>query len=228
MCDECGCGESVVMNKSVTEANDIIAHQIWHMLQDNGILCVNIMGAPGSGKTTFIEGIAGYLDSKKLCVIQGDLESDIDKRRLEKRGIATYQINTHSGCHLNAEMINNALLRLNLKDKKYLLIENVGNLVCPAGVKLGQHMDVVVSSVAEGSDKPKKYPHIFLDSKMIIISKSDLAGAVEFDEQSYTNDLKNINGKAKIVKTSSKDEATFKKAAHVLEHERAHLTKHVH
>ena len=252
MCEECGCGhahkkiddhdkgndnnpnQNIEINKSVTEANDAIAHQIWHFLKDKNILCINLMGAPGSGKTTFIEGLVGFaketggfIDPKEIAVIQGDLESDIDKKRLEEKNIQCHQINTHSGCHLNAAMINKVLLNMdekfNLNNKKFLIIENVGNLVCPAGVKIGQHMNIVISSTTEGSDKPKKYPIIFYDAGLVVISKYDLKEAVEFDEESYIKDIKNINSKASIAKVSSKKPETFSEVAGFIKHEREHL-----
>jgi hydrogenase nickel incorporation protein HypB len=231
MCEDCGCLESekkIIVNKSVTQVNDLLAHQIYHNLQDKKVICINLMGAPGSGKTTFIEGLISYIPTKELVVIQGDLESDIDKIRLKKLGVNTYQINTHSGCHLNAEMINKALLNINFEGKKYLIIENVGNLVCPAGVQIGQHMDIVVSSTAEGYDKPKKYPIIYLNAKLIIISKYDIKDAVDFDEEKFLFDIKNINSKAKIVKTTSKDKESFKEAAFFFKHQREHIIENKH
>jgi len=231
MCQECGCEDeehtTITVNKSLTEHNDKIAHNTWHSLQDKEILCVNILGAPGSGKTSLIEGLSAHIEASAIAVIQGDLESNVDKERLEKQGIDTFQINTHSGCHLTAQLIADALLNMKLSGKKYLFIENVGNLVCPAGVKIGQHMDIVVSAVTEGSDKPKKYPIIFDGARIIIISKYNLAEAVDFDEAQYTSDVKEINTKAKILKTT-KDKESFKAIADFLAHEREHLLGHAH
>jgi len=216
MCDECGCNEKTV-NRSLTENNDAIAHEIQHNLVDKGVMCINIQGSPGSGKTTLIENLAKHL---KISVIQGDLESDVDKIRLEKAGINTFQINTHSGCHLNSSMINKALMDMEITGD-YLLIENVGNLVCPAGVKIGQHKNIVLSSTPEGADKPKKYPFIFMDADYILITKTDLD--VDFDKMTYIKDIKNINGKAKIFMTTSKEPDTFRKLAELISHNRGHL-----
>ncbi len=234
MCDECGCNDHKPENKEpqkvfeidkpVTIVNDVIAAQIKEFLKEKEILCINLMGSPGSGKTTVLEGISRYIDPHEMAVIQGDLESDIDKKRLEGSGIFAHQINTHSGCHLNASMINKALMGMDMLNKKYLIIENVGNLVCPARVDIGQHLNILVSSTTEGSDKPKKYPIMFLDSKLLIISKYDLKDAVGFDEAQYLKDVSNINGKVKIIKTSLKDPDSFKDIAGFIEHERAHLT----
>jgi hydrogenase nickel incorporation protein HypB len=213
----------------VTEYNDRLAHQIWHRLQEKAILCVNLMGAPGSGKTSFIEGLAQHLRPVDLSVIQGDLESDIDKLRLSAQSIDSYQINTHSGCHLNAEMVNMALMDISLEGKEFLIIENVGNLVCPAGVKLGQHVNIVVSSTTEGSDKPRKYPLVFMDAKLVVISKSDLADAAGFDEALYRKDIRSIS-RAEIIKTSSKDPLSFRQAAEFLkqQHEQLGSMGHAH
>jgi hydrogenase nickel incorporation protein HypB len=236
MCEECGCTlpeetsntYSVEINKQVSAVNDAIAQQISQYLSEKEVFCINVMGSPGSGKTTFIEGIAKFLDTREIAVIQGDLESDVDKQRMHKINIETFQINTHSGCHLNASMVNRALMDLNLSGRKYLFIENVGNLVCPAGIRLGQRMNAVISSTTEGSDKPKKYPVIFMNAHLVVISKSDLAEAVEFDEQTYLSDIKNINSKAKIIKTSAKEVESFKEAAHYIQHVRAHAFGHSH
>ncbi|MBN1502364.1 hydrogenase nickel incorporation protein HypB [Candidatus Woesearchaeota archaeon] len=216
--------KKVEIDKSISNVNDAIAAQISDFLEEKRILCVNIMGSPGSGKTSVIENIAPMLKAGDIYVIQGDLESDIDKKRMEQIGIDAYQINTHSGCHLNAEMVNRALMDISLKDKKYLLIENVGNLVCPSGIRIGQHINVVVSSTAEGSDKPKKYPNIFYDASLVVISKLDIAKAVGFNEKEYMKDILNINSKVKILKTSSKQKESFSAVAHFIAHERDHLT----
>jgi len=203
----------ITINKKVTSINDEIAGRIKAQLENHRILSINIMGAPGSGKTSLIEGLALCLGPDKIAVIQGDLESDIDKQRLEKQGLAAYQINTHSGCHLNAKMIEQALKFVPLNGRQYLFIENVGNLVCPAGKQIGQDVDVVVSSVTEGSDKPRKYPIIFLNSRLVVIAKSDLAEAVDFDKDQYLNDLKNLNPALAIFSTSAKDPPSFKPVA---------------
>ncbi len=234
MCNECGCGghdhadermdeRTIVLDRPVREANDRLARANRHLLDGKGVLCVNLMGAPGSGKTTVIEGLASLAGKERIAVIQGDLESDIDKRRLEERGIATFQINTHSGCHLNAQMVSGALKEFPVDGKEYLLIENVGNLVCPAGVRLGQHIDIVVSATTEGSDKPRKYPHIFREAKAVLVTKIDLKEAVDFDQESYLADLRLIAPRAKPLLVTKKDPGSFRSLLLLLEHERAHL-----
>lgn len=213
---------------ALTKENDTTAETISRTLRKNGVLSVNIMGAPGSGKTTIIENVARIIGTGKVAVIQGDLESDIDKKRLEGVGIETWQINTHSGCHLDAGMVMEGLLGLHMKDKEFLFIENVGNLVCPAGVRIGQHLDLVVSSTSEGSDKPRKYPIIFLDAKIIVITKGDLAKYTDFDEKRYIVDVKGISPKAVIIQTQKGDMNGFEEIAHELMHKREHLLGHGH
>jgi hydrogenase nickel incorporation protein HypB len=230
MCKECGCDtntnnpqKTFTIDKNVTEVNNILAEQNNIILKEKKILCINLMGSPGSGKTTFIESLTSHIPSDDIAVIQGDLESDIDKVRLEKSGIHTYQINTHSGCHLNASMINKALSDICLTDKKYLFIENVGNLVCPAGILIGQHINIVISSTTEGSDKPKKYPYIFAEADLVIISKTDIADAVSFLEEQYKRDLLSIKPGLTIYKTSSKQPESYAQAGHFISHKRDHL-----
>lgn len=230
MCDECGCEDEKIIkiDRKVSAENDRVAHDIRQGLEKQDILCINLMGSPGSGKTTVIEGLSKVIKPGELAVIQGDLESDVDKRRMESSGIYAYQINTHSGCHLNAQMVKDAVDNMDLSKKKYLIIENVGNLVCPAGVSIGQHINMVVSSTTEGSDKPGKYPIIFMDADIIIISKTDLAIAVGFDEKQYINQIVKLNSSARIFKTSSKDQDSFMPPAHMIEHKREHLIGRLH
>jgi len=228
MCEECGCSDEfparkLELNLSVSEENDRIADGVSVSLKRRGIFCINLLGSPGSGKTTAIEGIAKHIPKSEIAVIEGDLESDIDKRRLEESGVDSFQINTHSGCHLNADMIMDAVGRMNLSKKKYLIIENVGNLVCPAGVRIGQHLDIVISSVTEGSDKPAKYPVIFIDAAAIVISKEDLSQHVDFDERSYLDCIRQMNPGAPVIKTNRKRTESFKALADFISHERDHL-----
>lgn len=232
MCQSCGCQPDglsdhpdplfpvpdliVPIEKHVFAQNNQIAAQMAKQLLEQKILALNIMGAPGSGKTSVIEQLAPRLSSANIGVIQGDIASNIDQERLMQQGIDTYQINTHSGCHLNAAMIQHALSHLSLQNRRYLFIENVGNLVCPAGVAIGQHVNILVSSVTEGSDKPRKYPTMFRDASLIIITKHDLADAVDFDAQRYRQDLLKINPQAIIFSTSTREPGTFSEvSAHI-------------
>ncbi|MBU0762658.1 MAG: hydrogenase nickel incorporation protein HypB [Candidatus Altiarchaeota archaeon] len=205
--------EIIRLQESVNRENDETAEKTNRFLTGEKIFCINLMGSPGSGKTAFIEGLTPYIKPSEMAVIQGDLESDIDKKRLQKKKILAYQINTHGGCHLNAFMVADAVRKLKLRGKKYLVIENVGNLVCPAGIPLGQHINALVSSTAEGTDKPRKYDIMFMDADLIAISKYDLRAAVGFRERQYVKDIRRVNKKAQIIKTSIKDRKTFASAA---------------
>lgn len=199
--------QDINLNVSLKAKNDLVANEIKTLFKKNKILCINIMGAPGAGKTEVIEQTATLL--KGVLVVQGDLKSSIDTQRLNSRGIRCVQINTHSGCHLNAELVKTALVGEPLEDINYIFIENVGNLVCPAGVLLGQHLNIIISSTTEGVDKPLKYPHIYHDSQAIILSKYDLKDAVEFDERAFLRALGNLVQKRTFLKTSKKDSTTF-------------------
>lgn len=199
----------IKLDVSLTAKNDKIAKEINEKLKEKALFCVNLMGAPGSGKTTLIEGLSPFL---KIGVIQGDLKSDVDTKRLEKAGVKCIQINTHSGCHLNAQMIKDALENITFSDEEFLIIENVGNLVCPAGVLIGQDVNILASAVTEGNDKPEKYPLIFRDSEVIVITKYDLKEVVEFDEENYLN----ILGNKKFFRVSSKDNDSYKALADFL------------
>ncbi|MGM5482508.1 MAG: hydrogenase nickel incorporation protein HypB [Nanobdellota archaeon] len=219
MCEECGCEENketIKVEKDLRQENDKMAAETKHKLLHKKVYPINLMGSPGSGKTTLIQNLANYLNPEEIAVIQGDLESDIDKKKLEKDKILTYQINTHSGCHLNSAMVRDALENMQLQGKKYLIIENVGNLVCPAGVKLGQDFNIVVSSTAEGADKPKKYPVIFNEANLVVISKMDIAKAVNFKREDYIKDLKQINPDMKIIETTNTNKESYKKIAEII------------
>ena len=207
------CGE-IKVDVPVTRENDLIAEENSKRLRSNKTLCINIMGSPGAGKTTVIEKISEHMEKDEIIVVQGDLESDMDKKRIEDIGIECHQINTKSSCHLHAKMIKDVLDNVNLEGKKYLLIENVGNLVCPVGVKLGQEMDMVISSTAEGADKPVKYPSAFRKADIVVITKYDLSEG--FDEKMYFEELSKLNRHAQVIKFSIKNPECYHDLAKVI------------
>lgn len=179
MCDTCGCGDpdivSVPMQERILATNDRVARHNREHFQEAGVLPVNLMGSPGSGKTAILEATARALGSAKhIGVLVGDLATDNDARRARAAGMLAEAITTGSACHLDASMVHHALHALAWRDLDYLFIENVGNLVCPAVYDLGEDANVVALSVTEGEDKPVKYPTMFRKADLVLLTKVDL------------------------------------------------------
>jgi len=190
----------------ILQANDDIARRNREIFNGHGILVINMMSSPGSGKTTILERtIEGLHDQIAIGVIEGDLYTARDAERIGKKGIPVVQINTSGGCHLDARMIARTLDTLPLKELQLLVIENVGNLVCPAEYDLGEAMKVIVLSVAEGNDKPMKYPAMFKKSRAVIANKIDLLPYTDFDMKVFTQDVRAINPEAEIFPVSARD-----------------------
>jgi hydrogenase nickel incorporation protein HypB len=177
------------VKRAVYEENDALAARIHEGLRSRGIFTVNFIRTGARGA---VEGLAageGLAAAEGLAVIEGDVASDIDTRALLALGIDAYQIETGGDCHLNAAMIEAILGRMEIRDASWLFIENIGNLVCPAEFVLGEDIKIVVASVAEGSDKPYKYPAIFAASAACVLTKIDLREAMAFDEASFRSGL---------------------------------------
>jgi len=179
MCETCGCGDPeivpVEIQESLMSENDRQAEHNRHHFAERGVLAINLMGSPGSGKTALLEATAGLLgDEANLSALSGDLATDNDARRLEQAGIRSMSITTGSACHLDARLVHRALHDLVWHDASYLFVENVGNLVCPAVYDLGQSINVVALSVTEGEDKPLKYPVMFRKADLVLLTKVDL------------------------------------------------------
>lgn len=166
----------IEVNAALTAPNEALARRLREELTAKGVFCLNIVSAPGSGKTALIEQIINrYRETLRIAVIEGDPHTDLDSRRVRNAGAAvSVQINTQGGCHLDAAMIKKALTSIDLDQVDLLIIENVGNLLCPTFWNLGEHLRVVMVSLPEGSDKPLKYPEIFLLSQALLINKIDL------------------------------------------------------
>jgi hydrogenase nickel incorporation protein HypB len=170
----------IEVNKSLTAANDALAAQLREELRAKGVFCLNIVSAPGSGKTALIEQTITQLKGTlRTAVIEGDPHTDLDSHRVRATGAVAVQINTEGGCHLDAAMIRRALNSIDLDQVDLLIIENVGNLLCPTFWDLGENLRVVMTSLPEGADKPMKYPEIFLLSHALIINKIDLEGLLK-------------------------------------------------
>jgi len=189
--------------KDILGANDQLAEVNRRLLDNNGVLAVNIMSSPGSGKTSLIlQTIKGLKEKFRIGVIEGDISSSIDAEKIGKEGVEALQINTGGECHLDASMVNRALSNMSLPDIDLLFIENVGNLVCTAEFAIGEHKNVVISSIPEGDDKPFKYPLIFTKADVVLINKIDLLPYLKFDTHAYTEAIKGLNNKAEVFEIS--------------------------
>lgn len=187
----------------ILEANDRIAEENRKKFQEAGVYVVNLMGAPGAGKTTLLEKTIQALKPRlKIGVIEGDIVGTDDAERIGALDIPVVQINTGGACHLDANMISEVLPELPLKDLDLLIIENVGNLVCPAEFKVGEDVKMMVLSVAEGHDKPLKYPLMFRESKALVLNKIDLLPYVKADINKMRNDSRALNPQLKVFEVS--------------------------
>lgn len=167
--------------QNILAANENLARENAKLFKDNGIFVINLMASPGSGKTSFILKTAERLGNKyNMAVIEGDIASKIDSEKIKAHGIQSVQINTGGACHLEANMIKKAINHFDLEAINLLMIENVGNLVCPSDFNLGESARVVILSVPEGDDKPYKYPSIFRDCSVLIVNKVDMIGLSDF------------------------------------------------
>jgi len=193
------------VNIDILSQNNLTAQMNRRFFEGRKVLCLNMVSSPGSGKTTILEKTISHLiSSRKLYVIEGDQQTLIDSERIEKAGAPAIQINTDSGCHLDAHMIESAIKKLNIEPNSILFIENVGNLVCPAMFDLGEYKRVIVISVTEGEDKPLKYPNMFESSHLCIINKSDLLPYVDFRPEEFMKNAALINLHLEFITVSAK------------------------
>lgn len=178
MCDVCGCGDPNVVSEEVNERilseNDRVAHHNREHFARRGVLAINLMGSPGAGKTALLEATRRSVPGLRIGAVSGDLATDNDARRLERAGIPARSITTGTACHLDAGMVHHCLHHGADDDVDVFVIENVGNLVCPAVYDLGQAFNVVALSVTEGPDKPLKYPVMFRAADLVLLTKADL------------------------------------------------------
>lgn len=225
MCKDCGCSmtseshthshthenPSLKETKTVEVIANILSkndHEAAHNREHFNaakVPCINLMSSPGSGKTTLLQKtIEAFKGELKISVIEGDLESENDAKKVREAGAEAYQITTGQTCHLDAFMVHEALHHLDLKSCDVLFIENVGNLVCPASYDLGQHLNVVLLSVTEGSDKPQKYPVMFQKADVVLITKADLAEHFDFDFDEAKSLIRELSPKADIIVLDAK------------------------
>jgi hydrogenase nickel incorporation protein HypB len=194
--------------QNVLEANETIANRNQQLLDKHKVFAINIMSAPGAGKTSLIlQTLAKLKGRLNTAVIEGDVASTVDADKVQREAKSVVQINTRNmpeSCSLMAAMIESALKDMPLDNIDLLLIENVGNLICPSEFILGEHKRVVISSLPEGDDKPIKYPLIFIDADAVIINKMDLLPHVDFDVAAFRHSIEGLNPKAKIFQVSCK------------------------
>jgi hydrogenase nickel incorporation protein HypB len=196
---------TVEVRRAILEKNERLAERNRGFFRARGLLVLNFLSSPGSGKTTFIrESVRRLEPDLKAGVIVGDLATDNDARRLRESGAPVVQVTTGTVCHLEAEMVGRAVQQLDLRDRNVLIIENVGNLVCPASYDLGEDLRVVLLSVTEGEDKPLKYPPMFQSADVVIISKIDLAAACGYDRAAALANLRRVSPRARIFETSAR------------------------
>ena len=185
-------------------ANDDFARQVQRFREERGLSMLNLIGGPGCGKTTLLEETIAQLQGRvELAVIEGDIATPRDAERIVSAGAESIQINTHGSCHLDANLVMYALEELNLEAIDLLVVENVGNLVCPAEFDIGENMKVGMLSVTEGDDKPLKYPLLFREAQAVVLSKVDLLPHVPFDCDRFYTYLGQINGDAKVFELSA-------------------------
>jgi hydrogenase nickel incorporation protein HypB len=195
----------IKINKKILEKNEDFAAANRKFFKKKNILCINMISSPGSGKTTILEQTIKHLKDKiRIAAIEGDLYTKLDAERIRAAGIQAIQIETKGACHLTAEQITNALHKLDTDQLDIIVIENVGNLVCPSDFDLGETARVVVLSTAEGDDKCKKYPNSFVQADVLLINKIDLIGYLDFDVKMAKKDALKLNKDLKIFEISAK------------------------
>jgi hydrogenase nickel incorporation protein HypB len=195
----------IQVRQHVLKQNDVAARALRQRFREAGVYVVSLVSSPGTGKTTFLEKLLGLLRARyRVAALVGDLATDNDAQRLARAQVPIRQITTGTVCHLEAEMVKNALDGWSLGDLDFLFVENVGNLVCPSSYDLGEALRLVLLSVTEGEDKPLKYPPIFNSADVAIITKIDLAAAVEFDRAAAHASIQSVRPGMEVFEVSAK------------------------
>ncbi len=236
MCDECGCNSAntkreIKIEENVLAKNDSIAAEIRGNLAERKSLMINMLSSPGSGKTTLLEkSLPQIMNDYSLAVIEGDVQTRYDAERLRRLNIPASQLNTGGACHLDAQSVKTMLAKKPFDSSDILIIENVGNLVCPSSFDLGEDAKVVSISVTEGDDKPEKYPAAFASASLMLITKIDLLPYVEFDVERCKEGAWQIHPGLPIIALSSTTgegvDEWIKWLLHALDHKKGH--NHVH
>ncbi|ORJ58728.1 hydrogenase nickel incorporation protein HypB [Geothermobacter hydrogeniphilus] len=220
MCIDCGCaerteqahhhghdhdGKTIQVGEDLLAKNDRLAAVNRQRFAGHGLLTLNLVSSPGSGKTTLLETTLRTLRAElRFAVLEGDQQTANDADRIAATGVPVHQINTGAGCHLDAHMVGHGVDHFDLANLDVLLIENVGNLVCPASFDLGEDCKVAVLSITEGEDKPLKYPQMFRAAELVIINKLDLLPHLDFDLETCRDYLRQVNPQARVIELSCK------------------------
>jgi hydrogenase nickel incorporation protein HypB len=199
-----GTGNRISIETDVLQQNNMLAQRNRGYFEAKGMTALNLVSSPGSGKTTLLERTIKSLQGQKVYAIEGDQQTSLDADRIHAAGAPVIQVNTGNGCHLDAGMINKAIKTLSPNNDSLLLIENVGNLVCPALFDLGEQYRVVIISVTEGEDKPLKYPNMFQSAQLCLINKTDLLPYVDFNMDKFKKYAGQINSSLRFIKLSAK------------------------
>jgi hydrogenase nickel incorporation protein HypB len=218
--------KELLVRADLLGTNKKIAADIRASLGARGVLAVNLMSSPGSGKTSLLERIVERLKPRaRLAVIEGDIETERDAERIRAKGVPAWQITTGGACHLEAKMIGKLLPAID-PDIAFLFIENVGNLVCPASYELGEHLRLVLLSAPEGDDKPKKYPKAFTTSDVLVLTKADLFPYLPFDPEKAKREALELNPRLKVFVTSAATGEGVEALVDYLVERRGSLTGH--
>ncbi|RLA75501.1 MAG: hydrogenase accessory protein HypB [Epsilonproteobacteria bacterium] len=231
MCQDCGCSildeptkdemENIHSNPQLNEKKTVdVIKQILHKnnqeashnrqhLEKNGVIGINLMSSPGSGKTAMLERLIDVC-SFKYAVIEGDLQTSKDTKRLQDKGIDAHQITTGTACHLDAFMVHKALHKIDTKQIDVCFVENVGNLVCPASYDVGTHLNIVLVSIPEGNDKIAKYPVMFRKADLVLFTKTDLLPYFDYDLQAEKQELKKLKPNVDMLELNIHDEKTLR------------------
>ena len=192
------------IQKPILDLNDKLAQRNHELFNEKGVFVLDLMASPGAGKTsTILATIEGLRDRYNIAVIEGDIASRVDADKIKAHGIPAVQINTGGACHLESDMIKRAIDVLDLDTLDLIIIENVGNLVCPSDFYLGEHAKVMILSVPEGHDKPYKYPNIFQISEAVILNKVDTMSVFDFNEEEFDGVVHSLNPKAPVFKIAA-------------------------
>jgi hydrogenase nickel incorporation protein HypB len=201
-------GNLLRIEQDVLVRNNRMAERNRGWLEGRGVLALNLLSSPGAGKTTLLEKTIRALHTEiEMCVVEGDQETTLDAERIRAAGCPSVQVNTGTGCHLDAPMLAHALHSLDPPRGSLLLIENVGNLVCPALFDLGEAAKIVILSVTEGDDKPLKYPHMFRAAQLMLVNKTDLLAHVDFDVQACLDHARRVNPEIELLRLSARSGA---------------------